>query len=48
MVVEYPLLYYLLKLNGDVYSFGKNEYGQLGLGDTSQRNTPTLVSHYKF
>jgi alpha-tubulin suppressor-like RCC1 family protein len=26
-----------------VYSFGYNNVGQLGLGDTSNRNTPTLI-----
>ncbi len=30
--------------NGRVYSFGQNCFGQLGLGDNINRNTPTLVS----
>ncbi|XP_064637403.1 E3 ubiquitin-protein ligase MYCBP2-like isoform X3 [Lineus longissimus] len=33
----------LLLDNGDVYTFGSNQYGQLGLGDTTTRGTPTLV-----
>ena len=32
-------------LNGKVYSFGNNGYGQLGLGDTNERYTPTLLSN---
>jgi hypothetical protein len=30
--------------NGDVYSFGKNAFGQLGLGDTTDRLTPTRIT----
>ena len=33
-----------LTSNGKVYSFGRNTYGQLGLGDTDNRNTPTLIT----
>jgi hypothetical protein len=29
--------------NGKVYAFGCNEYGQLCLGDTTDRNVPTEV-----
>ena len=29
---------------GDVMAWGRNNYGQLGLGDTTDRNTPTKVS----
>lgn len=29
--------------NGDVYTWGKNDKGQLGLGDNIPRSTPTLV-----
>jgi alpha-tubulin suppressor-like RCC1 family protein len=32
-----------LKTNGTLWSWGNNQYGQLGLGDTIDRNTPTLV-----
>ena len=27
---------------GDVYSFGRNMEGQLGLGDNTQRNSPAI------
>lgn len=30
---------------GELYTWGDNSDGQLGLGDTTDRNTPTLVSH---
>jgi alpha-tubulin suppressor-like RCC1 family protein len=33
---------YLLE-TGEVYVFGANGYGQLGLGDNKNRNTPTLL-----
>ncbi len=33
----------LLTLNGYVYSFGSNLFGQLGLGDNNNRNIPTLI-----
>jgi len=29
---------------GKVYSFGKNNYGQLGLGDENYRLIPTLIN----
>jgi hypothetical protein len=32
-----------VKTNGDLYSSGSNYYGQLGLGDTTDRNELTLV-----
>jgi alpha-tubulin suppressor-like RCC1 family protein len=31
------------KTNGILWSWGKNQYGQLGLGDTTNRNIPTQV-----
>jgi hypothetical protein len=34
----------ILKSNGQVYSFGRNLEGQLGLGDNTDRNTPTFVA----
>ncbi|KAH3761042.1 ADPribosylation factor subfamily protein [Pelomyxa schiedti] len=34
----------LLADTGSMYSWGANNYGQLGLGDLNNRNTPTLVS----
>ncbi|MFA5794830.1 MAG: fibronectin type III domain-containing protein [Candidatus Brocadiia bacterium] len=30
-----------LKTNGTLWAWGQNNYGQLGLGDTTNRNTPT-------
>eukprot|EP01091_Cochliopodium_minus_P014005 TRINITY_DN4661_c2_g1_i1.p1 TRINITY_DN4661_c2_g1~~TRINITY_DN4661_c2_g1_i1.p1 ORF type:complete len:212 (-),score=55.95 TRINITY_DN4661_c2_g1_i1:9-644(-) len=32
-----------LKENGDVYSFGSNEYGQCGTGNTNDVKTPTII-----
>lgn len=32
-----------LDINGKVYSFGDNEYGQLGLGNKNSRQIPTLI-----
>jgi alpha-tubulin suppressor-like RCC1 family protein len=32
-----------LKTNGTIWSWGKNNVGQLGLGDTINRNIPTLI-----
>ncbi len=29
--------------NGEVYSFGSNQYGQLGVGDTNIRGCPARV-----
>ena len=34
----------VLLANGDVYAFGYNEYGELGLGDTTERLTPTKIT----
>lgn len=33
----------VLASNGQVWAFGNNQRGQLGLGDLSSRNTPTLI-----
>jgi len=35
---------YALSNNGNLYAWGYNGYGQLGFGDTSDRNTPTLTT----
>jgi hypothetical protein len=34
----------LLRNDASVYSFGLNAEGQLGQGDTTQRNSPALIS----
>ena len=42
------ILYWFIFLeNGQVYSWGNNSNGQLGHGDTEDRNTPTLISFFK-
>ncbi|XP_021888390.1 ultraviolet-B receptor UVR8-like isoform X3 [Carica papaya] len=33
----------ILTEDGQVYSWGWNKYGQLGLGDSTDRNTPSLI-----
>jgi alpha-tubulin suppressor-like RCC1 family protein len=33
----------LLTTDGQVYTFGSNSYGQLGIGDLSSRGSPNLV-----
>jgi alpha-tubulin suppressor-like RCC1 family protein len=33
----------MLKTDGTMYSMGFNNYGQLGLGDTTQRDTPVQI-----
>lgn len=34
-------------VDGAVYSWGRNEKGQLGLGDTNNRSSPTLIESLK-
>ncbi|KAM7396240.1 hypothetical protein PAMP_019297 [Pampus punctatissimus] len=36
---------FALSVSGGVFSWGRNDCGQLGLGDTTDRHTPTLVHH---
>lgn len=36
-----------LTMNGLVYTMGENDHGQLGLGDSVSRNTPTLIEALK-
>ena len=43
----FGLFSYLIDSNGDVYSCGYNGHGQLGLGDTTNRSSFTLVSDRK-
>ena len=38
---------YLIDLEGNVWSFGFNENGQLGHGDTTSINIPKLISTLK-
>jgi len=33
----------VLDSEGRIFSFGRNEYGQLGLGDNSHKNTPQMI-----
>lgn len=37
---------YALKSDGTVYSWGYNNEGQLGHGDATQRNIPTLITYF--
>ena len=41
---ETSISMYALMENGDVYSWGYNGYGQLGHGDTTNRNVPTRIT----
>ncbi|XP_026166477.1 probable E3 ubiquitin-protein ligase HERC3 isoform X2 [Mastacembelus armatus] len=36
---------FALSVSGGVFSWGRNDCGQLGLGDTTDRNTPTHVDY---
>ncbi|KAJ3426392.1 regulator of chromosome condensation [Anaeramoeba flamelloides] len=36
---------FVLALDGTLFSFGKNQYADLGVGDRKDRNVPTKVSH---
>ena len=35
---------FILKESGELFAFGRNNYGQLGLGDNNHRNKPTLIN----
>jgi alpha-tubulin suppressor-like RCC1 family protein len=37
--------YFLITQDSEVYCWGSNSYGQLGLGDTMKRETPTLIEY---
>ncbi len=34
---------FILKESGELFAFGGNDYGELGLGDNDNRNVPTLL-----
>ena len=36
----------IIDLNNNVWAFGYNDYGQLGLGDNQNRNIPTQILEY--
>uniref|UniRef100_A0A7N6AUS0 HECT and RLD domain containing E3 ubiquitin protein ligase family member 6 n=1 Tax=Anabas testudineus TaxID=64144 RepID=A0A7N6AUS0_ANATE len=36
---------FILSVSGGLFSWGRNDCGQLGLGDTTDRHTPTPVRH---
>ena len=38
---------FILKESGELFAFGRNISGQLGLGDNKDRNIPTLVMQDK-
>ncbi|KAF7242024.1 E3 ubiquitin-protein ligase MYCBP2 [Varanus komodoensis] len=42
-VTLYLFLQFVLMENGDVYTFGYGQHGQLGHGDVNSRGCPTLV-----
>ncbi len=42
-IFKFPCYIVLLTTDGQVYTFGSNSYGQLGVGDLSSRGSPTLV-----
>lgn len=37
----------IIKKNNNVFAFGNNKFGQLGLGDNENRNTPEKISKFK-
>ena len=38
---------FILKESGELFAFGSNAYGQLGLADNNNRNTPTLLGSFE-
>ena len=40
-------IWFIFLENGEIYSWGFNRFGQLGHGDSENRNTPTLISFFK-
>ena len=47
LVGKWFFIWFICLENGEIYSWGYNEYGQLGHGDEENRNTPTLISFFK-
>ena len=43
-MTRFDLVRKLLKIDGYLYSFGFNDHGQLGLGNNTNSNVPTLVT----
>lgn len=43
LVHVYRLAAFGTRTDGKLYTFGRNDFGQLGLGDKVDRYTPTLV-----
>ena len=41
--LQYWLLDLVWLVDGSVYTYGYNNYGQLGIGSTTTTHTPTLV-----
>ena len=37
-------IHFVLHNNGELFTFGSNVHGQLGLGDNVNRNVPTLLT----
>ena len=38
---------FILKESGELFAFGNNTVGQLGLGDNNNRNAPTLLGMFE-
>ena len=39
--------FFILTENKNIYSWGHNSDGELGLGDNKDRNIPTIISEFK-
>ena len=44
LIISNSFSVYVILEDGSLYSWGKNSYGQLGVGDEVNRNTPTKVN----
>jgi alpha-tubulin suppressor-like RCC1 family protein len=45
-LLQFVVIYFYLISENKVFSWGKNEFGKLGHGDTKDRNTPTQVNFF--